>query len=338
MTLNRSSNQFCDRQIGVSQTKAAKNLVKVEPIESRLPGATKQAEIKGKLVNFSWKMNNQGYSPETVRTYNSAVRILMQRGADLLDPESVKAVIAKQSWSPNRKQNVINAYTLFLKTAGLYWEKPKCNVVRKLHFIPLEEELDALIAGCGKKTSTFLRLLKETAMRAGEAKSILWTEIDTERRLITLNSPEKGSNPRVWKVSTKLIGLMNSMPKDGPKVFGTGLTSSLRSSFCNSRKRLAKKLQNPRLLQISFHTFRHWKATSIQHKTHDPWIVKEFLGHKSLRSTEIYITYEKTIYESNNDDYTVKVVKDPNDIVRLLEVGFEFVCEKDNLLFLRKRK
>jgi integrase len=126
-------------------------LVKVEPIESKLPGATKQA-----------------------------------------DP----------------------AYTLFLKSSGLYWEKPKCNVVRKLHFIPLEEELDALIAGCGKKTSTFLRLLKETAMRAGEAKSILWTEVDTERRLITLNSPEKGSNPRVWKVSAKLIGLLNSMPKD----------------------------------------------------------------------------------------------------------------------------
>ena len=78
---------------------------------------------------------------------------------------------------------------------------------------------------------------------------------------------------------------------------------------------MAKKLQNPRLLRISFHTFRHWKATTIQHQTHDPWIVKE-VGHTNLRSTEICITYEKTIYESNNDEYTVKVVKDPNEIRR----------------------
>jgi integrase len=112
----------------------------------------------------------------------------------------------------------------------------------------------------------------------------------------------------------------------------------MRTSFCKSRKRLAKKLQNPRLLQISFHTFRHWKATTLQHQTHDPWIVKEFLCHKSIRSTEIYITYEKKIYESSSDEYIVRAVKDPKEIQKLLEVGFEYVCQKDNLLFLRKRK
>ena len=92
-------------------------------------------------------------------------------------------------------------------------------------------------------------------MRAGEAKSILWTELDTQRRLITLNSPEKGSNPRVWKVTEKLITMLNSMPKEDSKIFGASLVSSMRTSFCKSRKRLAKKLQNPRLLRISFHTF-----------------------------------------------------------------------------------
>jgi hypothetical protein len=39
------------------------------------------------------------------------------------------------------------------------------HIERKFPFIPKEEEIDALIAGSGKKTSTFLQLLKETAMR-----------------------------------------------------------------------------------------------------------------------------------------------------------------------------
>jgi hypothetical protein len=45
---------------------------------------------------------------------------------------------------------------------GLIWKKPKCKVTRKIPFIPKETELDALIAVCGKKTATFLRLQKET--------------------------------------------------------------------------------------------------------------------------------------------------------------------------------
>jgi hypothetical protein len=38
-----------------------------------------------------------------------------------------------------------------------------------------------LISGTGKKTATFLELLKETAMRAGEAKRLLWTDVDMEK-------------------------------------------------------------------------------------------------------------------------------------------------------------
>lgn len=32
---------------------------------------------------------------------------------------------------------------------------------------------------------------------------------------------------------------------------------AIRASFCNPRKSISKKLQNPKLLRISFHTFRH---------------------------------------------------------------------------------
>ena len=98
---------------------------------------------------------------------------------------------------------------------------------------------------------------------------------------------------------------------------------------------MASKLQNPRLPKISFHTFRNCKATLLHHQTKDPYYVKQFLDHKS---TEIYITIERTIFEPSSDEFTVRLAKDPDDIQKLLEVGFEYVCEKDGLLFLRKRK
>lgn len=210
---------------------------------------------------------------------------------------------------------------------GLKWEKPRCKVTRKIPFIPTEEELDILIAGCGKKTAPFLRLLKETAMRSGEAKRLLWTNIDSERRIITLNDSEKGSNPRAWKVTKELIGMLNTLPKKSLRIFGQGSVSSQKTTFHEARKRLASKLQNPRLLRISFHTFRHWKATMLYYQTKDPYYVKQFLGHKSIRTTEIYITIERTIFEPSSNNYRVKVAEDPEEIKGLLEIGFEYVCE-----------
>jgi hypothetical protein len=98
---------------------------------------------------------------------------------------------------------------------------------------------------------------------------------------------------------------------------------------------MASKLQNPKLLKISFYTFCNCKAASLHHQTKDPHYVKQLLDHKS---TEIYITIRRTIFEPSSDEYTVKVAEEPEDIKSLLEAGFEYVCNKEELMFLRKRK
>lgn len=66
--------------------------------------------------------------------------------------------------------------------------------------------------------------------------------------------------------------------------------------------------------------------------------MKNFLGHKELRNTEIYINIEHALFDKYDDNFTVKVTDRPEEIKALLEVGFEYVCTKDNLIFLRKRK
>jgi integrase len=294
--------------------------------------------IKGKLLEYEFSMQKQNLSSETIRLNRTCLKMLIQNGADLLDPESTKAALNRYKVSPSRKRNAINAYNQFLKLNNLSWEKPKCQVIRKFPFIPLERELDALIAASGKKNSAFLQLLKETDMRSGEGKRLLWTDIDIEKNIITLNDPEKGSNPRMWKVTSKLVNMLSMLPRQSQRVFGDGPINSQKTTFQKTRKALAIKLANPRLLKISFHTFRHWKATQLYHETKDPYYVKDFLGHKELRNTEIYINIERTIFEASGDGFTVKVLQNPEEIKSLLEVGFEYVCQKDNLIFLRKRK
>jgi len=299
-------------------------------------------DLKGKLVEFAWHMEKQGLAPSTISTNTGSLRALLKRNANLLDPESVKEALAREkAWSPNRRRNVINAYTQFLKTLGLIWEKPKCTVTRGIPFIPTEAEIDALVAGCSIRVSAFLQLLKETGMRSGEANRLKWKDLDVERRILTLNEPEKGSLPRqCTKLSQKLWDMVNALPRQDVRVFGPGSLYSLKANFTRSRARLAFKLQNPRLQQIHFHTLRHWRATLEYHNTKDLLHVRDFLGHRSASNTEIYVHLEKTFFKDQDQGYITKIAHNIQEAARLVEVGFEYVTgeyQDGGKLFRKKR-
>jgi integrase len=75
------------------------------------------------------------------------------------------------------------------------------------------EEINELIAGCGKRTATLLRILKDTGARVGEAIKLQWTDINEKNLTISINAPEKGSNTRTLKVTEKTITMINMLPK-----------------------------------------------------------------------------------------------------------------------------
>jgi integrase len=62
--------------------------------------------------------------------------------------------------------------------------------------------------------------------RCGEALRLKWNDVDLERGIITLNEPEKGSNPRIFnELSGKLLSMLNTLPKENEnKVYAVTLT------------------------------------------------------------------------------------------------------------------
>ena len=313
-------------------------LAKVETRkQERAAGATKtdRATIKGKIIEFAWWMKKEGYAETTIITRSKLLTILAKRGADLNDPESVKKVIAEQNWCAKRKINAADAYSAFLRMMGKQWNPPRYTYAQKLPFIPTEEEIDALIAGTGPKTSTFLQLLKETGARAGEANALQWTDIDFEKGTVRITA-EKGSNPRIFKISNKLLSMLRALQakSKSTKIFSKHLRTQ-RRLFQKQRRTLAIKLQNPRLLQIHFHTFRHWKATMEYAKTKDILHVMKILGHKNIKNTLIYTQ----LIPFKDDEYTSKVATNAKEACQLIEAGFEYVCTTpENLMIFRKRK
>ena len=69
-----------------------------------MAGEITQQDTKGKIVEFSWWMKKQGYKDGTILSRTKLLKIMVKRGANLYDPETIKDVIAKQSWSEGRKE------------------------------------------------------------------------------------------------------------------------------------------------------------------------------------------------------------------------------------------
>lgn len=285
-----------------------------------------------------WHLKKQGYKESTIKTHGNYLRWLIRKGAKLLDPENVKEVIALTQVKEATKRTMVNVYNNFSKFYGLKWDPPRYREQQKLPFIPLEREIDDLIACSGKKLATLLQLLKETGMRIGEALEIKWADIDFERKVVRVE-PEKGSNPRVLPISNKLIAMIKSLRKKDVKIFGDRQKMrSVQKLLFDARKKAVFKLQNPRLLQITFHTLRHWKGTMEYHKTKDIIHVKTILGHKSINNTMIYINLEQALFSQAPDEFHVKVAHNLKEACELLEVGFEYVTEIDGAKIFRKRK
>ena len=196
------------------------------------------------------------------------------------------------------------------------------------------KEIDQLIAGCGQKTATFLQILKETGARCGEAWQLQWTDIDFQNRILTI-TPEKGSNPRQFKISMTLISMLNALPREQQKLW-TSKLKTIRRGFQRSRKRVANSTQNPRILKISFHTLRHWKATTEYHKTKDILHVMRVLGHKNITNT---LRYTQLI-QTDDDEFITKVAKTVEQACKLIEAGYEYVTEfqDQGVKIFRKRK
>jgi integrase len=301
-------------------------------------GATSLPAAFGEILSFGLWERKQGYKEWTVRASVQALKALARR-VNLFEPELVKGYLASAKISESRKAKLATDLQRFYGHLAIVFEKPNYRQPEKLPFVPLESEVEQIVSGMGKKTACFLQLLRETGARAGEAWNVKWADIDAERSTITL-TPEKNSRPRQLKLSGRLIGMLNSQPRNSIFVFHHAKTDPItslcyaRRNYERQRRRLANKLQNPRLLQISFKTLRHFKATMEYHRTKDILHVMQLLGHKNIKNTLVYTH----LVNFESDDYVCKAAETVAEAKALIESGFDYVTDIDRMKLFRKRK
>jgi len=146
-------------------------------------------------------------------------------------------------------------------------------------------------------------------------------------------SPEKGSEPRQLKISLQLIAMLNSLPREKDAPFACSHRHFDRY-FRSQRANVAKKLKNDRIRKITFHTLRHWKATMEYARTKDLLPVQQVLGHRSILSTMIYIN----LIDFREDSFHTATAKTVEEAAKLVEIGFEYICDYEGIKLFKKRK
>jgi integrase len=265
----------------------------------------------------------------------------LQKYSNLHDPEAIRQFIADKKGRNSYKQKLAWAYDTFTKFYNIQWQMPTFTKQEQMPKLPTEEQLNKLIAASGEMLSLKLWLSKETGMRPTELQNLQVRDLDTEHNAISPKTAKNGSArtliipPNLTKSLIQHIIKYRLTPND--KLF-RGTSKKYGDAYRQMRKKLAKRTNDPTLLTIRLYDFRHWFATMRYWKYRDTMLTAEDMGHRDLNTTRKYVHLLKILQMIKDDGWICKTATNIKEDQELIESGFEYISERDEIKLYRKRK
>ncbi|WP_081057262.1 site-specific integrase [Burkholderia cepacia] len=119
-----------------------------------------------------------------------------------------------------------------------------------------------------------------TAMRAGEIIGLCWVDVDRQRRVSRIREAKNG-HPRGVPLSSKALAALESIERDGERVFSRLTSDTLKHLFARLTKRC--ELDN-----LRFHDLRHTAITRYARLDMNPIQLAVISGHKDIRMLARY--------------------------------------------------
>ena len=247
------------------------------------------------LKIFENKLRNKNYSENTIRNYLHSLSIFLKE-INCKDPYQIRLFnivnfLETRNFSSVSQQNqfigclkLFAKYVLNKKEVHLSKiERPKSE--KKLPQIIDKDYLISCIENIGNiKHKAIIALAYSTAMRVSEVCNLKLTDIDSKRMLILIRQG-KGRRDRYVPLSNKILNLLREYYKEHKPteyLFNGQNGGKYSSSSCNQivKKYIGNKYH--------FHLLRHSSATSLLESGTDLRIIQTILGHKNVKTTQIY--------------------------------------------------
>lgn len=288
------------------------------------------------------KMQTEEYSEYTIDNTAKHLKRL-EKDCDLSNAEEVAQYIARMKVSNGYKINLHQAYQRLAKYYGIPYKMPKnLRAEPRAVTLPTLEKLNTFINYARKGLALKLRISKY-GLRPIEVVTLRARDIDTDHRTITPTTAKRG-NPRTIPIDQPLADALKAYiarKKLAPNdyLFNALGAKHYYKSFIAMRARLAKEMNDPTIKQIKLYHFRHHYGTAMQLKFRDVPMTAYLLGHKNWKNTQVYVNLAKILeMGEDGENYIVKTASTLKEYTDLLETGFTYVSDYENLKVLRKRK
>jgi integrase len=205
---------------------------------------------------------------------------------------------AKREWAASTRNRWQAAFSLIFRV-GIDNERadknPAAGIRRKtennarVRFLSDQEE-QSLREVIQKRFPSFvyqLDLSLHTGMRAGEQFGLRWSQIDLDRRILTLPKTKNGSVRHI-PLNAVAVSALQNLKKSGDVMVFPSARQADEGALKSARGWFVSALQDAEIKEYTWHCNRHTFASRLVMAGVDIRTVGELLGHKSLSMTMRY--------------------------------------------------
>jgi integrase len=279
-------------------------------------------------------MQKNAYEPSTIRKVAKLLRHL-QKNCNALDPENVKLYVSKKQCGNGHKENLIEAYAIYLKSRNTQWEQPFYQRYDKKRRAPKERLIDFIIQHSRLEMALKLSMMKDLGTRPIELTWLTLKDIDLATGIVSLTGA-KHTIGREGKLKQRTLDLLRIyIARKHPSL--TARIVNMNSDNFSvryrwTRNRIANDYNMPELKQIQLYDFRRFKASKEYHLTHNLLLVKQILGHKDTRTTEKYIS----LFDEQNITWIPVICTTDAEIQQAIKDDCILVCQADGKTYFKK--
>lgn len=158
----------------------------------------------------------------------------------------------------------------------------------KLPLVLSKEEINKMIEATNNlKHKVVIMFLYYAGLRLDEVRNLRWEDIDFDREIIHLKTA-KGDRERIVFLHRKLVDMLKIY---GAKEEGLVFVSQMKGEYSKRTiQQIVKSASRKAGLKknITPHTLRHSFATHLLESGADIRYIQQLLGHKDLKTTQIY--------------------------------------------------
>ena len=256
-------------------------------------------DLPHKLMNY---MVLKNYSQRTIKIYKGHLSVFLKNwNKDEIKhlsseriTEFVQSIMSATNYSRSYQNQMINAIKLYLRVMQNRKldssDLPRPKKEKKLPIVLSRDEIKLIIKNTyNLKHRTIISLIYGTGIRLGETINIMVRDIDFQRKLIHIKAG-KGKKDRIVPLPEFLVKQINQyLDQYKPIEYLFEGWENGQYSTRSVQSVLKKALRVSNISKnASVHSLRHTFATHSLEDGIDIRLIQEILGHRNIKTTEIY--------------------------------------------------